>query len=455
MNKLILFLIGVVILGGAAMVGMFSTQPKDRSNVPAASASCLDFNPPSTTDKVTLGGQTYGLIKNNAEIREESKFREMKKIGEIDSKSVYIMNSSNLYGQSINSDIIFVLQNTIMQSPYVFNIYIKDGVPIPDEIINCKSTGGRIAVVYDTVSFPPSAFNRTDIINLSDSSVAPGYAYSGLKATFDFVKNLPGVKNVGSLKIASKGSNLPLYFHSGIMYLVDGNDAYEYFGSSSPVDLTQSKKSLQLQKVTFVQTPTYSWYTPSCKPAIYLYPTKRERVNVRVETSGIFTLTIPDYSENGWNIIANPNGIIESEGQTFKYLYYESKIPDSLVKVPDKGYVVTRSELPGLFNLILPKLGLATEERNEFNTYWLKALPYSPYYFVGVMDKKSIDSIEPLIINPAPDSINRVRLYFELLEKPKVVAEPIINTPERKGFSVIEWGGMVKTDKDHPFTCSQ
>lgn len=442
-------------MGAVVMTGMIS-QSKETTNEPIAIASCVDFDPPSTTDTVTLStGQTYGLIKDNAEVIEKSKFQELEFVEIVSGKNAYAL-PRNIYGETISTDIIFILQNTVpFKSPYVFKIYIRDGIPIPPEIINCKSTGGRIAVSRDNTSFPPSAFNKTDIVNLTDFSISPGYIYSGApKTTYAFVKNLPGVM-IGSLSIASKGTNLPLYFHSGIMYLIDNNDAYEYLGSNEPISLSQSKKSLQLQKITFVTTPTYSWYTPSCKPAIYLYPTKKEAINVKVNTIGIFTLTIPDYPKNGWNVIAHPNGDIESDDKIFEYLYYESMIPDARVVIPDKGYVVADGELSDLFNQILPRVGLNRNEASGFSDYWLKALPSSPYYFVGLMNEKSINDIEPLVINPTPDTINRVRFYFELLDKPKIVEKPIITTPERKGFTVIEWGGMVKTDKNNLFTCSQ
>ena len=83
---------------------------------------------------------------------------------------------------------------------------------------------------------------------------------------------MSGVRSVGTLKVESKNANLPLRFHLGTIYLIDGNDVYEYLGTDNEIDLTESKKSLQLKKVIFVSTPGYSWWTPSCKPAIYLYP---------------------------------------------------------------------------------------------------------------------------------------------------------------------------------------
>jgi hypothetical protein len=128
------------------------------------------------------------------------------------------------------------------------------------------------------------------------------------------------------------------------------------------------------------------------------------------------------------------------------------------------------------FNDVLPKLGLNSVQTKDFIEYWKKALPYSPYYFVGVVDPANVDQIERLEITPKPDYINRVRIYFERLDTPKVVEAPVIvdqrisELANQKGknlsnqlisqsanllFRVVEWGGMVKNDPNHPFTCSQ
>ena len=118
------------------------------------------------------------------------------------------------------------------------------------------------------------------------------------------------------------------------------------------------------------------------------------------------------------------------------------------------------NQLTNLFNLLLPKLGLDEPQKKDFIDYWTKALPYSPYYSIGIMDQTHIDEIEPLEITPKPDYIHRVRIYFEALEKrpmnEKIPLLPITtNSQLQEGFRVIEWGGMVKLDNLHPFTCSQ
>jgi len=113
------------------------------------------------------------------------------------------------------------------------------------------------------------------------------------------------------------------------------------------------------------------------------------------------------------------------------------------------------SNLPSFFDEVLPKLGLNAKESKEFKEYWLKALPKSPYYFIGIMPQEQLNQNEPLTITPKEDTLIRVRLYFEAQDTLTSVQEPTIQTPQRSGFTVVDWGGMVKNDKNHPFTCLQ
>ena len=46
-----------------------------------------------------------------------------------------------------------------------------------------------------------------------------------------------------------------------------------------------------------------------------------------------------------------------------------------------------------------------------------------------------------LKISPEPDSILRVFMAYEALQKPITVEEPIIEPFTRNGFTVVEWGG--------------
>lgn len=235
--------------------------------------------------------------------------------------------------------------------------------------------------------------------------------------------------------------------------------AYLYSKNIAPLNrfppTSGAYKNLQLETFYPASIGSWGWWEPECKPAIYLYPEKTTDVHVTVDPAGFLTYSDPLYPSGGWRVIAHPDGNIESNGKRYPYLYYESKIHDAAITKPAKGYVVSPDELPALFSSLLPKLGLSAKETREFKDYWEKVLPEAAYYFVGIMQNEAIDAIEPLTIQPKADTIIRVRLYFEALDEKRSVEAPILITPKREGFVVAEWGGLVKTDKDHPFTCSQ
>lgn len=224
-------------------------------------------------------------------------------------------------------------------------------------------------------------------------------------------------------------------------------------------DSPDGEKSLQLRSLTVTYPRIVydnDWLSPHCKPLIYLYPEKTQQVHVKLNPKGFLTETIPPYPKEGWVVIAHSDGTLTYKEKTYDYLYYESKIRDEETKVPTHGYVKKYGELKALYEELLPRFGLNEKETREFVDYWTEVLPKAPYYFVGIMDKESIDYIEPLTITPKPDTIIRVRTYFKALEQPVVVVTPTLGkTPKREGFTVVEWGGMVKTDLNHPFTCSQ
>jgi hypothetical protein len=54
---------------------------------------------------------------------------------------------------------------------------------------------------------------------------------------------------------------------------------------------------------------------------------------------------------------------------------------------------------------------------------------------------KDYEDIAPLKITPTPDSILRVMMIFKSLDKPVNIEEQELKPFERKGFTVVEWGG--------------
>ncbi|WP_353683653.1 hypothetical protein V4D30_07160 [Thermodesulfovibrio sp. 3907-1M] len=178
------------------------------------------------------------------------------------------------------------------------------------------------------------------------------------------------------------------------------------------------------------------------KPAIYLYPEKTEKVEVALKPNGIITRTIPEYKDK-WIVTANPDGLIDGK---YQYLFYEVKLHKPVVP-PGEGWVVYKKDLSSWFDRYLPKLGLNSREIKDFKDYWLKELQKHPfdYYEIKLLNIDFLSKNLQVKINPEPDTFIRVIFNFKAGSgAPQTLKEPAIKTPERKGFTVVEWGGIVE-----------
>lgn len=231
----------------------------------------------------------------------------------------------------------------------------------------------------------------------------------------------------------------------------DGTPPYYNYTQLSNKDIP-SGSSLQLGTFQPAVGFAYEWWTPACKPAIYLYPETTTDLNVKVIPQGMLTKTIPSYPVSGWDVTANPSGQIKSMGKDYPYLFYEANIEK--IKVPKEGWVVKIGELEDFFGDLLPKLGLNEQEQADFTSYWIpkltKDLVLSGYYFVGLVEREELDRIEEIQFSQDPDNFIRLRFVFEALPGPQSVQlEDSLPTPVlpelslRSGFTAVDWGGII------------
>ena len=181
----------------------------------------------------------------------------------------------------------------------------------------------------------------------------------------------------------------------------------------------------------------------SAKPVIYLYPTKTEQVNVKVDPIDGFTKTDPSYG-SGWNVIATPKSVLTdlSDGKTYPYLFWEGII--EIENTPQEGFVAAQSDIPALLKQKLALFGLNAQERADFLAFWVPRLSHAPYYFITFTPRSEIDRMAPLSITPQPDTIIRVLMDYKPLDTP-ISVEPLPITPTaREGFTVVEWGGIIR-----------
>jgi len=174
------------------------------------------------------------------------------------------------------------------------------------------------------------------------------------------------------------------------------------------------------------------------KPVIYLYPKETMPVSVEVVPDAWFTKTIPQIIDNHWDVIAHPSSELEFGGETYPYLFYESRTYEN--HNPPQGWVVGAGEVVGWFNEYLPKMGLNEQETEDFVDYWSVYLPESDYFRIRLIDPEDYDRSARLTISPTPDTLIRVILLIEALDEPVGIEAPSLETPKRDGFTAVEWG---------------
>ncbi len=182
----------------------------------------------------------------------------------------------------------------------------------------------------------------------------------------------------------------------------------------------------------------------ACEPLIYLYPSHTEKVNVSLDSKVTITNSYPVYN-NGWQVEASPSGELtnSADGKSLPYLFWEGY--SSILPMQEKGFVVKSSEVKSFLNSTLPELGLNQKETDDFISAWAPKLNQAPYYFLTFIDQSIIDKLAPLNITPTPDTTIRVLMDFKpLATYVNVLPLVLPPRPSRNGFSVVEWGALVR-----------
>ncbi len=400
----------------------------------------------------------------------------LRKIATFEDKDLYWVPVNHM-GNDI-SNIIMVLLHRDGTNHY-FDVYIDDSLikKLPDFITNCQETGGVVPVLEDPAapSFPPQIISLSSISD-PDSSISEGKNYNlrasqnfdsmGFETNYD--KNKPSIKNKYYIRleenklpeqalqigVLNKSSNqekrkYDVYFHGDVTYLSDPIDKKVWLFNPSetkpPLVSGQRNPSLQLGVMRFITTSEWTWTTPNCKPAIYLYPEKPTEINVKLNLDGKLTVSDPVYNPtNGWNVLALPDGTIKQplNMTEYPYLYYEADLNN--VNIPKEGWVVEKSNLKDQISKLLNQIGFNGKETDDFLSYWLPRLTEKPYYFITLLPENVINEKEKLTFSSTPDTLIRTRFVFEGLDYPMSVA-PLPNIPShsRTGFTVTDWGGTL------------
>lgn len=175
------------------------------------------------------------------------------------------------------------------------------------------------------------------------------------------------------------------------------------------------------------------------KPVIYLYPEKETAVSVNLDFDGKLTYTYPALN-NGWRVLAKPDGTLTNlaDGSTHYYLFWEGTARPKWTY--EKGFVVKGSETESFLRENLAKMGLTPREYNDFITYWVPKMQENAYNLISFSGDE-YSEIAKLTVNPKPDTLIRIHMVWKALDAPIEIEPQVLPTYQRKGFTLVEWGG--------------
>ena len=177
------------------------------------------------------------------------------------------------------------------------------------------------------------------------------------------------------------------------------------------------------------------------KPNIYIYPEEAIELDVDIvfPYGGRITTSIPDYND-GWHITVEPNGTIDGQ---FEYLFYESLQPDYGQYAA--GWVVIREQLEDFFRNNMGQAGFNQKEIDDFIEYWTPILTEYPYYAIYPQYRGELEEMIKLEFSAQPESLIRLIYSVRGLEDNNLnIQEPVIPPFTRDGFTVTEWGVILK-----------
>lgn len=180
------------------------------------------------------------------------------------------------------------------------------------------------------------------------------------------------------------------------------------------------------------------------KPVIYLYPEHEQDIQVQLNYKGEIIADFPKYNEliGGWKVTAYPDGKIinHSDNKEYSYLFWEGTPKEKINWDLSKGFVVKGEDTREFLQETLSEMGLTPKEYNEFIVYWYPLMKNNKYNLIHFADEQYTETAQ-LTISPKPDSILRVFIVYKPLNEKIEIEEQEIKPFERKGFTVVEWGG--------------
>ena len=80
---------------------------------------------------------------------------------------------------------------------------------------------------------------------------------------------------------------------------------------------------------------------------------------------------------------------------------------------------------------------------HDFMEFWVPRMTGAPYYRISFLTDDWSKQV-PLNVSPAPRTNIRLFMDWQKLSGPITLSEPQVVTPARNGFTLVEWGGLLR-----------
>ena len=187
-------------------------------------------------------------------------------------------------------------------------------------------------------------------------------------------------------------------------------------------------------------TPTTNPNDIICyKPVIYLCPAEPTDVTVKFGKPENLLTTYPKYN-GAWRVHADACGTLtDANGRQYYALFFdETRTHDVDFS---SGFYVTADDAIPFLEEKLALLGFTEREADEFIMFWLPVLEKNGQSVVYFEQTEEREAECPLVVSPSPDSTLRVIIHIKKVDAPVEIAPQTIVPFERRGFTLVEWGG--------------
>ena len=138
---------------------------------------------------------------------------------------------------------------------------------------------------------------------------------------------------------------------------------------------------------------------------------------------------------------AYPDGTLvnKADGSHHRYLFWDAVNCRTRFDFSE-GFCVAGCDTEQFLKEKLTYMGLTEDEMNEFIVYWLPLMEHNAYNLIAFQGDAYTNSAK-LTVTPAPDRECRVFMAYIPLENAVEIEPQELETFERTGFALVEWGG--------------